>query len=152
MVKIVISLLLAFFLIYIEARHNVLRFRSRIRIDKKKRNVFRLLMGTILAFLTYFYWIYALRYLFFLTCIFLIFFSPIIGKMWKNDWWYLNKTDFTDRILGMMPRWLRVAFSLLVILPSGFCVWQYDYVASLSSGFAEPGFLKMLIDNLYLLI
>jgi hypothetical protein len=146
-----ISVLLAVGLIVIEAWLNARKFRQNITINKIRRNVMRSLIGAAFAYITYLDFLYGGRYFVFLATLFLALFNPIIGKMWKNDWWYLNGTDWTDIFLAGLPKWIRIVW-LGVILSIGFIVWQLEYFSSLTIGILEPGFLHQFVEYAYLLI
>lgn len=146
-----ISILIAAGMIVLESWLNVRKFRQNKTINKKWRNVLRAAIGLALAFVTYPYCRHALQYWVFLGTLFVVFFSPVIGKMWKGDWWYLNGTDFSDILIGGWPRWLRVIISFFILF-IGFVIWQADYFVQLRLGIFESGFFKALWELIEFLI
>ena len=146
-----ISILIAIVLIPFESWLNVRKFRNEITINKKWRNVLRGAVGLALAFVTYPYWRHALQYWVFLATLFLVFFNPIIGKMWKRDPWYTNSSDFTDIFLGALPKWLRIIISFFILF-IGVVIWQADFFLAFRHGIFESGFIHQFIDNAHLLI
>lgn len=146
-----LSLIFACALIVVEAWANVSLFRKKKTIDKTKRNVLRTAIGAAFAFVTYLNVGFAARYLAFLAPLFLALFNPVIGKMWKNDWWYLNGTDFTDKFLSGLPKWLRLVV-LGSVLFIGFWVWQMDYFSMIRIGILEPGFFRQFATYIDYLI